>query len=458
MRIDDLRTTLAEHADLAHDDGLHGRAGAVRGRVRAVRRRRAVVAAACVAGAVLAVPALRALEVAPPEPASERDLAGRTAPESLVSNGFTYDFSGGVEGPADRPLDLRLPATDEPRLVSWTVNAGTGGAVEGPVTGSLVDRQAGELTAGWTGGARGFETWRLVPPGGPASYRLVPAAETDGEMAIAVYTLGDEVPPGVSGQGIVFRDQVDGAELLGAAIGRPGQASVSFEVEVPEGMLRLTDVCTADAQDHMIRVRVDGERGWSGTSCAGSAPRDAGGGGWFGFELAGTKKEDGGRFRVGDTVELTASIHPDQRGPSRPVSVPGAFVALGAYADGAPARVAGTGIEVDRLIEREGHTWALADLVASEPGADVLEHRVGPVRETTFVEVGAGNDGRDVRWSTSVDGEPLGKSAAGPSGSYGPGDDTLLLTPGESRTVVQRRLTGPDETLGFYVAEYELAD
>ena len=41
MRIDDLRTTLAEHADLTHDEGLADRAGAVRGRVRAVRRRRA---------------------------------------------------------------------------------------------------------------------------------------------------------------------------------------------------------------------------------------------------------------------------------------------------------------------------------------------------------------------------------------------------------------------------------
>ena len=77
MRIDDLRTTLAEHADLTHDEGLADRAGAVRGRVRAVRRRRAAVAVACVAGAVLAVPTVRALDTSPPEPATDRDLAGR---------------------------------------------------------------------------------------------------------------------------------------------------------------------------------------------------------------------------------------------------------------------------------------------------------------------------------------------------------------------------------------------
>ncbi len=454
MRIDDLRTTLAEHADLTHDEGLSDRAGAVRGRVRTVRRRRAAVAAACVAGAVLAVPALQALEVTPPEPADSRDLAGRTAPETLVSNGFTYEFERGIEGTADEPLDLRLDRSDEPRLVSWTVNTGGEG-----VDGRLVDRRYGDTyDRAWTAGGTGFETFEYVQADAPAEFRLTPAtAGATGEMAMAVYTLTDAAPEGVSGQGVTFRDVVDGAELLGAAIGEPGQARVSVDIEPPEGLLRLSDFCTASPRDYMVHVRIEGQRGYSSSSCSGDVGADAARGGWFGVEVDGSGS---------DTVRVTAEIHPDQRGRSEPVVVPGAVLGLGAY-DDAPGRSIGvTETTLDELIETEGHTWALDELDVSTPGSERHVVRIGPFEERTYVETGAANDpgpasasgfGRQVQWSTRIDGTWVGRSSQGPSGSSSPGLE-IRLDRGESMTIDLRAISGVDEFLSFYVATYALAD
>lgn len=460
MRIDDLRTTLAEHADLTHDEGLADRAGAVRGRVRTVRRRRAAVAVACVAGAVLAVPAIQALEVTPPEPASDRDLAGRTAPETLVSNGFTYEFDRGLEGAADEPLDLRLERSKEPRLISWTVD-------DGDAEGRLADRLYGDAYAGpWTAGGTGFETFEYVAPGARASYRLTSTdagsdAGSEGRMAMAVYTLSDDAPDGVSANGVTFRDDVDGAELLGAAIGRPGEASLSFDIEVPEGMLRLSEVCTA-GRDYVVRTEVEGQRGYTGTACGLEPDRDPATS-WTGYVLAGTKKDDGTRFRVGETVEVTVSVHPDERGRTEPVEVPAAFVGLGAYAEEPGEPVGPTGTTVDRLIERSGHTWSLSDLDVSAPGSDSHVVEIGPVPTRTHVDFGAANDprgqdfGRDLRWSTRIDGDRLGRAYQGRNGSSGPEVDIVLDT-GESMRVDLRAISGVDEFLSFYVATYTLAD
>ncbi len=450
MRIDDLRTTLSEHADVGHDAGLSDRAGAVRGRVRAVRRRRAAVAVACVAGAVLAVPAIRALEPTPPEPASERDLAGRTAPETMVSDGFTYEFSSGVDGSTDEPLDLRLDRSDEPRLVSWTVNAGR-------ADGELTERRSGETFADTlVGGRGGFETFSRVPEGATASLRLTSTEDVPGAMALAVYTLSDERPAGVSGQGITYREEVAGSTLLDAAIGEPGQAEVSLEITVPPTRVGFSDVCTAP-ESSWVRLEVDGQQGFSSSSCAGESTLDPGGAGSVGFDLAGLRLADGSRLRVGERVEVTASIHPDNRSSSAPVAVPGAVVAIGAYALPVQEPIGVSDDGLDRLIERDGHTWSLADVVTSDAGDAALDYVVGPVRTATFVEVGAVNDGSDVTWDTSFDGTELARSYEGRAGAYGPGEQ-VVLNEGESLQVVQSRVTGADPSLQFYVAEYVRAD
>jgi hypothetical protein len=453
MRIDELRDALHEHGEISYDEGLSARADAVRGRVRAVRRRRAGVVAACAIGAVVAVPAINALETDMPEPAG-RDLAGRTAPETFVSTGFTYEFDRGVEGSASEPLRLDLPNSDEPRLVSWTVNAGN-------AEGRLVDRRyREEYESHPVAGGRGFETFEYVAPGDRASYQLTSTGDgEDGEMAMAVYTLSDEAPEGVTAQGVTFRDDVDGAELLGAAIGEPGESSVSFDVVLPEGDLRLSDLCSAP-EKYMLHVRIEGQRGWNGSSCAGEAERDAGASSWFSVELAGRKKSDGSRFRVGETLEVTASIH--REGGGGPVEVPGAIVGLGAYAGDPGEPIGVTGSTVDRRLERDGHTWSLADLDVSSPGSDSHVVLVGPVETRTYVDFGAANDppgrnGRDLRYSPRVDGDRLYRAYQGRSGSSGPATD-IQLNKGESIEIDLRAISGVDEYLSFYVASYALAD
>jgi hypothetical protein len=456
MRIDELRDTLQEHGEISHDEGLAGRADAVRGRVRVVRRRRAAVVAGAVVAAVVAVPAIDALETDVPEPAG-RDLAGRTAPETFVSNGFTYEFDRGIEGPTSEPLRLDLPKSDEPRLVSWTVDDAEG-------EGRLVDRLWGEpYDSPWIAGGTGFETFDHVAPGAKASYQLTSTGEgTDGQMAMAVYTRSDEAPDGVSGQGITYRDTVDGAELMSAVIGSPGASSVGTDITLPEGMLRLSEVCTA-GRDYMVHVEVEGQRGYSATTCSGEAERDAGGQGWFGFDLVGRKKDDGTRFRAGETVTVTASIHPNERGRTEPVAVPGAFVGLGAYDASGAEPIGATEDAVDPLVERDGHTWSLADLDVSTPGAGSHVVEVGPVETRTYVDFGAANDppgranGADLRWQTRIDGDRLGRAYQGRSGSSGPSVD-VRLDKGESMTIDLRALSGVDEYLSFYVATYSLAD
>lgn len=471
MRIDDLRDTLHEHADLSHDGGLTGRADAVRGRVRAVRRRRAGVVAGCAALAVLAVPALAALETDVPEPAG-RSLAGRTAPETMVATGFTYEFERAVEGPAAQPLELRLRPESTPRLVSWTVNAGE-------AEGRLVDRRSGEPYADdWVGGGDGFETYEYVPAGASADLRLSPVGGGDaigeGEMALAVYTLGDELPQGVAGQGVVFRDQVAGAELLGAAIGQPGESTVSFDVIVPEHGLRLSEVCTAPTS-FWVHVSIDGRRGYTGSSCSGERDLDAAGGGWLGIDprTAPAARDAAGSVavEVGDTVRVRASIHPHSRS-SRPVSVADAFLGLGVYAAPTEVRVGTTETTLFPVIEQDGHTWNLVEVQESTPGDQRFEVEVGPAERTTYVELGAANDpakqgpdgpepggpeGQELRWSTRLAGESVGRSYSGASGTYGPATE-VRLAEGERLPVEMQALTGPDEDLVFYAATYELAD
>lgn len=455
MRIDELRDTLHEHGEISYDEGLAGRADAVRGRVRAVRRRRAGVVAACAIGAVVAVPAINALETDVPEPAG-RDLAGRTAPETFVANGYTYEFDSGIEGSTSERLKLRLPESDEPRLVSWTVN-------DGAAEGRLVDQFWGDpYTSPWVAGGAGFETFDYIAPGAPAKYFLSSTEDGgDGTMAMAVYTLSDETPEGVTAQGVTFRDDVDGAELLGAAIGEPGVSSVSFDITLQEGMLRLSGVCTA-GRDYMVHLEIEGQRGYTATSCDTEAERDPGTG-WTGLELVGIRKDDGTRFRAGETVAVTASIHPDDRGRTEPVEVPGAFVGLGAYIDDPGEPIGATEDKVDRMVERAGHAWSLTDLDVSTPGADSHLVEVGPVETRTYVDFGAANDppgrgyGSDLRWSTRIDGDQLGRAYRGRGGSSGPSTD-VRLDKGESMTIDLRALSGVDEYTSFYVATYSLAD
>ena len=126
MRTDELRSVLQEHSDQVMDTGAHQRLQSVRGRVRQARRRRTtgmvgVAVAAAAAMVAVVVPGVIDRDSAPADAPGR--LAGHTVPRTEVAAGYTYDYVRGVEGDADRPLRLRLPASDEPRLVMWASSA-----------------------------------------------------------------------------------------------------------------------------------------------------------------------------------------------------------------------------------------------------------------------------------------------------------------------------------------------
>lgn len=246
--IDDLTHTLRAHAP-AEDTELVGRPGAVRGRVRAVRRRRvaagAALAAALVAGtlAVTALP-LNGDEPGPADrPGRPTELLGTDVPETVQYQGYTFEYLAGVQtrDGATRAV-AELPPSDRPLVVSWVSD----GRVRVDVDAV---RQA-------RGPAGTFTTTRLLVDD-PATSSFPADAligiESDGPVGLAVYELSATPPPGVSKDGITFRQQVadrgeDGVTertLVDAVVGDVGQREVSMEIVVPEHP-ELADFCQSE--------------------------------------------------------------------------------------------------------------------------------------------------------------------------------------------------------------------
>lgn len=111
MTIHDLQATLHEHAAVAHDSELVGRADAARRRARDIRRRQklAVVAAAALVVPVIGVVVLQVngqdrtehvVEVPDPDPAVVSEYAGRTLLDSKVErDGVQVTLSADTETP-----------------------------------------------------------------------------------------------------------------------------------------------------------------------------------------------------------------------------------------------------------------------------------------------------------------------------------------------------------------------
>ena len=173
-----LRNVLEDHAHDVHGIPTGDRLGQVHGRIRGVRRRRraGVAAVAAAAIAVVGVVALapRNQEVAP----TNRDLAGHTAPKTIDSLGSRFEFAQAVEG--DRRVQLKLPESDQPRLVTW---AGTDGSVQ--LTG-LIDLDRDGKGLDLVTSTKDFYDYHFVPPGEPLD---VTVASDKGQVALAVYDL-----------------------------------------------------------------------------------------------------------------------------------------------------------------------------------------------------------------------------------------------------------------------------
>jgi hypothetical protein len=400
---DDLRDLLTRQAEF-DDTALTGRAASVHQRVRTVRRRRR----ATTAGAAAAVVAVALVGVALPRfadapgPAAQRELAGMTAPEKLTSLGYGYAFSEGTAG-EDRAV-IRVPRSEEPRLVSW--------AVSGDDDRARVDGPTGEEFTSTSGDYADFV---YVEPGLDGRMRV--SAEGR-DVAVAVYTL-DELAPGVTADGMTFREQRGGDRLLAAQWAPEGATEMEISFTLPDGVLAAVDWCTAPAGLE-VHVEIEGGGATSG-DCSESRHFDVQSSkvGYTG----GLRDADGTRLRPGDRV--TARIWVSERdsgfdeGPVVDGPVPGLRLGLGLYEE-QPA-VGDPEVGLPPVFEHDGHTYADPTVVE---GVGRAETTVDASRGPVLVVTGGRNLGRG-RVATLVDGEPVHLTDYG-STLAGSGESTLL--------------------------------
>lgn len=305
--LDDLRRTLDDHAARVADTDLHRRSSAVEHRVRVARRRRLGAAAAALA-AVVALGATAALiprsdDARPtPAPADTADF-GIDVPRQMSSLGFTYAVSSTEEGEGSR-VDLDLPASDAPRLISW---ATSGDNDRVTVSG------AGQSEP-WTTDAADFTDFTLVPAG--AATTVVVTAQ-EGTPAVAVYEPTDERPEGYTKDGVTFREEIAGGRLIGAVVGEPGQSELQLPAVAEAQGLAVKTFCAYGPSDVSLDVDLGGEGAFSrGGTCDDLLPLDAAAAG--GSELPTEPGEDvsvvlsarsGGELVVDDDIVLAVGLY-----------------------------------------------------------------------------------------------------------------------------------------------------
>jgi hypothetical protein len=332
--LDDLRTTLDRHASGLPDDHLPDRSGAVRERVRVVRRRRKAGAAGTLA-VVLAVVGGAVLGLHGADRPADRELAGATAPATLRSLGYTYAFDRGVEGAGS--ATVRLPASDRPRLVSWATSGRDRVTVTGPY-GERYDSLAGD-----------FGDFQLVPEGD--AVRVTVAGDGVGEVGLAVYEPTDAAPPGVTVDGTTYRDEVGDQRLVGAAIGRSGENRVSGPVRVVAGRLRAKIMCSGFDGTAWVHLEIAGRPAGTlgGRGACQRAQDDPGAEGTY------TVSRLTDYAATGDTVDVSVTVTTRQAATSAPVTGDDLRVGVGLYRPGARVRVGGQ--RLDRIVEDAGHTY-----------------------------------------------------------------------------------------------------
>lgn len=389
--LQDLRATLDQHAAEVGDDVASARVAAVHGRARVVRRRRA---AGVGAAAVLAVAAAGVVAVMPspaPGPAA--------APESLTALGWRYQLDDTASSSGDQ-VAVDLGSSELPRLVSWSTRGGDQ---------TVVVRWSGER---WTSEVADYGDFVRVPPGfeGEVSVR-----GPEG-LSLATYVLDPSASPEGVGEGLTtFRAEVAGLDLLGAAVGEPGQASVEVDLRPGRGMVWLGYSCEGLPRGTRMNVNWVGAPGslvFGG--CDSGSSFDPGGSAGIGIPA--------GR-RAGDDVMLRMWVTRDGV-PVADGEIPDLRLGLGAYALSTPPTTV-AGVQLRDRIEDGAHVWRLVDVAVARDG-EVPRLEAPPEGEFLVTEAVRGEG--TLRYSVTIDGEPVGGTTF--VGTGGGGGGRRVLPPG----------------------------
>ncbi|WP_139982938.1 hypothetical protein [Nocardioides litoris] len=386
--IDDLRASLARHADEAGSaaPGPAERRRGVHDRIRVVRRRRAATGAAAlavvVAAGVTAV-LLPRQDSAAPAPAGAT-VFGVDVPATMTSLGYEYRLVDVASGDGVARLDLT--ETSGPRLVSWASS-----------DADRVELPSGDGSWPLVADGSDFTDWTSVDP---AQEDQLVAEVPEGRVALAVYELGDQRPAGVTAGGRTFRDRALGGRLLGAVIGDPGQDTLGLALRSVPGVREVTVVsfCADGPADAEVAVDSLTSGGFVSSGCSDGTAVDVAASGSISYAVA-PGEDLGQRLRV-RTADGGSVLDDDLR----------AGLAVYDVTDVADAGPSG----LPATTEHDGHVWRLVSSATPEVGDREAVTAVPPGPGRRLALVVNARTGRAVV-SPTVDGRTGTTSSAAPS-------------------------------------------
>ncbi|WP_432478130.1 hypothetical protein [Nocardioides sp. GXQ0305] len=391
--LQDLRSTLAQHAHDVPDDTSVVRVAAVHGRARRARQQRA---GAVVVGAVLAV-----VGVVLVPSLGERGPQPADAPDTMTSLGWSYRLASTESG--DGRVVVELGDSDTPRLVSWATPGGDQ---------RVAVREQGVPSR--TSDAADYADFTWVAPGGG---RVTVAAASGGEVDVAVYELdSSQAPPGVGEGVLTFREDVAGRSLLGAALGEPGEASLEVPVTPTDETVWLATTCADLPRGTRVHLAWADERGsFSSGACDSGSSFDPGG-------SAGTGFPPGRHAGQESTLRMWLT-----RG-GRPVvdgELPDVRIGLGAYTPVFPP-VDLAAVDAEKRIEHDGREWVLEKATVARRGQVPW---LGVPEEGRFVVVDGVEASGVLRYAVTADGQRVGSQTTY-LGSGGGGGGPVDVAPG----------------------------
>lgn len=409
--LDDLRATLDGHADALDDTERYVRPVAVRARIRAVRRRRATVAAVAAALVLVAGVAGAATLHGPSgiQP-SDENVVGVDVPRTIDVQQFPYGLAQ-LDDVTDDQVHVDPRDHDQAVLL----------AASGLGAGSATLYSQGEAVARVRGDEQLSAPVALGAAGIDLEVRFDGAA-AGARAGVAVYEATGELAPGISAGGTVFRDEVAGAPLLAGTFLSPSEPSAELDAHSSSGRLRVAYYCTAQ-DDLWLNVSVDGD-GPVATSCGRDDAPDAGTGTWSTFQAA-----------AGDH-DLRVFLTDGSKGPE--VAPPdGAVVGVGIYDPPADGPLV-LGTRVDSHVEYAGRAWVLDEVVDAPStidtaDGDVLLGVLGSGHAIGATWTGRLTDGGTPRANSPHDANPVLGSVLLAGDSY-----TVRIDGGEGRLLVYR--------------------
>ncbi len=262
--LNELREALSERAAQVSESGAATRPGQIRQRVRVVRRRRRAVGAgsAAVLLAVVAGVALLPDASRNPTPDVANSLVGVTPPSEMTSLGYSFTLQRGVEGETDTAI-LDVAPSGERRLISWaTEGENDTVTVSDGVSNERLVYQSSD-----------FSDFVLIPEGG--SGRIEVTSADGSRVGLASYSIDlDSPPPGVSKDGVTFRDEVAGKRLLAAEIGDLGVTELTLETTSRGPQTGTAVFCAGAPRGAFLHVDRGDAQYIGDEACTGRAPVD----------------------------------------------------------------------------------------------------------------------------------------------------------------------------------------